>query len=268
MSRKRVVAVFDGVGTDGRVDGSVLAPCVDRLAAKIGADTRWFPWGGSTMLNMGGGGTWADNSRAGVADLAAWMDANPHQHIVLMSFSGGSKPAHDFLLKHPRFHNRVLAAGFLSDPWRPRDRWQHGLASPTPRYGVMGERYTPIPDRALWTTVDTDPISSAYPDALLRYLADTSDGNMDQIITKAIEHGRLGTFQLFWQLGIIQRDPLRWFLGMGGRIGQLAADVRAYMFDGAHTKAYHVPVRTPDGKLGSRSDRLADSLAWLVNNRP
>lgn len=262
---QKTVVAFDGVGTDGRGDGSVLAPCVDRLAAKIGADAKWFPWGQSQMLGMGGGGTWADNSRAGVAALVEWMDAHPDQHIVLMSFSGGSKPAHDFLLKHPRLHARVLAAGFLSDPWRPHDRWQYGLPNPAPRYGVMGERYTPIPDRAFWTAVPTDPIPAAWPDALIRWVGDTSDGRMDQIITKAIEKGRLGSFQLAWQLGIIQRNPLGWILGFGGRVGQLAADVRAYI-SGGHTRAYLEPVHTPDGKTGSYADRLADSIAWKINS--
>lgn len=263
---KKTVVAFDGVGTNGRVAGSILAHAVDHLAAKIGADTRWFPWGGSDMLGgVGGGhGTWTDNSRLGVAGLVAWMNLHPEQHIILMSFSGGSKPAHDFLDEHPEFHHRVLAAGFLSDPWRPRDRSQHGIPSPAPRYGIMGERYTPIPDRAFWTAVPNDPIVSAYPDALLRYLADTSSGDMDEIITRGIRHGQLGTFQLAWQLGIIQRNPLGWFLGLGGRIGQLAADVRAYMFDGAHTNGYIEPYITDDGDRRSLAVRLADSIAWSL----
>ena len=257
-----IVYAFDGVGTNGRVTGSVLAHTADHLAAKLDCKAEWIPWGHSSMLGMGAGGSWADNSRAGDDELVRRMNSHDDD-IVLLSFSGGSKPAHDFLDQHPHFHHRVKAAGFLSDPWRPRDRWQHGLRSPEPRYGIMGERHTPIPDRVLWTTVKTDPISSAYPDALLRYLADTSDGDMDQIIHKGIEHGHLGTFQLVWQLGVIQREPLRWFLGLGGRVGQLAADVRAYM-DGSHTAGYTRPYRTADGDQRSLAVRLADSMAWMV----
>ena len=258
----RTVICFDGVGTDGRTAGSVLAPCVDRIAAKIGADTRWFPWGGSTMLGMGGGGTWADNSRAGVTDLVAWMDANPAQHIVLMSFSGGSKPAHDFLDQHPRFHNRVLAAGFLSDPWRPRDRWQTGLAYPG-GWGVCGENYTPISDRAWWTAVPGDIIPNAQPDSLLRYFADVSYGGPDQIITEAIRAFQQGRFQLAAHLGLPLHERI---FGLGRRINDASTAVHRYL-NGWHTRHYLGPVDTDGGDHRSLSDRLADSVAWGVNRR-
>ena len=258
----RTVVAFDGVGTDGRVDGSVLAPCVDRLAAKIGADTRWFPWGGSTMLGMGGGGTWADNSRQGVQALVEWMDANPAQHIVLMSFSGGSLPAHDFLDQHPRLHHRVLGAAFLSDPWRPRDRWQHGLASPG-GWGVCGERYTPISDRAWWTAVPGDVIPNAPHDSLLRYFADVSYGHPDHMIHEAIEAFQQGRFQLaaHLELPLLER-----IFGLGRRMREASDAVWRYL-NGFHTNHYLGPVDTGNGDLRSLAERLADSVAWGVETR-
>lgn len=253
--------VLDGIGSSEGVNSTVVTTIADRLAERADTTTTFINWQAG-MVGVGAGGSWRDNSREAVQmiidDLATHDD-----DVILIGFSGGNKPVHDFLLKHPEYHDRVAAVGLVADPWRPRDRWQHGLRSPEPRYGIMGERHTPIPDRVLWTTVKTDPISSAYPDALLRYLADTSDGDMDQIIHKGIEHGHLGTFQLAWQLGVIQREPLSWLFGLPGRVGQLAADVRAYM-DGSHTAGYIRPYRTAGGDQRSLAVRLADSLAWMV----
>ena len=258
----RTVICFDGVGTNGRVEGSVLAPCADRLATKINADTHWIPWGGSTMLNMGGGGTWKDNSAAGVRALTEWMDQHPGHQIVLMSFSGGSKPAHDFLIKHPRYHHRVLGAGFLSDPWRPSDRYQHGLPKPT-GWGVCGERYTPISDRAWWTTVPGDAIPNAPADSLLRYFADVSDGHPDQMITNAITAFQKGRFQLaaHLQLPLIER-----IIGLGPRIRDASDAVWRYL-NGWHTNHYLGPVDSGGGDHRSLADRLADSVAWGVTAR-
>lgn len=255
----------DGIGTNGRSDGSILAPCADRLAGKLDTTAEWVPWH-AAMLGVGGAGSWADNAAAGVDLLARRMDSH-HERVVLLAFSGGNKVVHDYLDAHPEHHDRIAAVGLLSDPWRPADRWQHGTPDPRPRYGIMGERHGPISGRTFWTTAVDDVISSAWPDAILRYLADTSQGDLDQIITKAIQHGHLGSFQLAWQAGIIQREPLTWFLGLGGRIGQLAADVRGYM-TGGHTTAYVEPFVTVDEH--DREDRrplairLVDSIAWAV----
>lgn len=258
----RTVICFDGVGTDGRIAGSVLAPTADRLATKLGANTHWIPWGQSTMLNMGGGGTWDHNSRQGVATLVQWMDTHPNHHIALLSYSGGSKPAHNFLNQHPQFHHRILGAGFLSDPWRPHDRWQTGLPYPG-GWGICGQNPTPIPDRAWWTTVPGDTIPNAQPDALLRYFADVSYGGPDQIITEAIRAFQQGRFQLAAHLNLPLHQRI---FGLGRRINDATTAVHQYL-NGWHTTHYHGPVRTDGGDTRSLSDRLADSMAWGINRR-
>lgn len=255
------IICLDGIGTKGRVDGSILAHTADHLAAKLDTTAEWIPWTGA-MLGVGGAGSWAENAAAGVRMLVDAMDSH-HDQVILLAYSGGNKVVHDFLDLYPRYRDRIAACGLMSDPWRPVDRWQHGCPDPRPRYGVMGQRHGPIHGRTFWTTAVDDVISSAWPDALLRYLADTSEGDIDQIITKAIEHGHLGSFQLAWQLGIVQREPFTWFLGLGGRIGQLAADVQGYM-TGTHTNGYIEPHRTDDGDDRSLAVRLADSIAWAV----
>lgn len=254
---------LDGIGTDGRSDGSILAPCADRLAAKIEVEPEWVPWH-AAMLGVGGSGSWDDNARAGV-DLLHRRITSHGERVILLAYSGGNKVVHDWLDQHPEFHHRVAAVGLMSDPWRPADRGQYGTHLPLPRYGVMGEDHGPIPSRTFWTTAQEDVISAAWPDALLRYVADVSEGSMDGIIERAIHLGGLGRLQLAWQAGIIQREPLTWFLGLGGRIGQLAADVRGYL-SGAHTTAYTKPYVTEGGDDRSLAVRLADSISWAIRD--
>lgn len=256
---------LDGIGTTGRVDGSILAHCADHLAAKLGTTAEWIPWTGA-MLGVGGPGSWAENSAAGVRMLNDTI-ASHHERVILLAFSGGNKVVHDWLDLYPQHRHRVAAVGLLSDPWRPADRWQHGTPDPRPRYGIMGQRHGPIHGRTFWSTAVDDVISSAWPDAILRYLADVSAESLDQIITKAIHLGALGQFQLAWQSGIIRREPLTWARGLGGRIGQLGTDVAGYM-TGGHTRAYVEPFVTVDehGREDRRSlaVRLADTIAWAV----
>lgn len=256
---------LDGIGTLGREYGSVLAHCADHIAGKLTTTAYWVPWH-AAMLGVGGDGSWADNAAAGVDMLVSRMGRHDEQ-VILLAYSGGNKVVHDFLDEHPEYHDRIAAVGLMSDPWRPKDRYQHGTPDPAPRYGIMGQNYGPIRDHTFWTTAVDDAISSAWPDALIRYPGDVSVGSMDQIIEEAIHLGSLGKFQLAWQTRIIQRDPLGWFLGLGGRIGQLAADVDGYM-TGGHTTAYTREFVTRN-MWGERDDRplairLGDSIAWHV----
>lgn len=254
---------LDGIGTKGRVDGSVLAHCADHLGAKLGITPEWVPWH-AAMLGVGGGGSWEENAAAGV-DLLQRRVASHSEPVVLLAFSGGNKVVHDWLGQNPEYHHRVAAVGLMSDPWRPASRWQHGTADPRPRYGIMGQSLGPVSDRTFWTTAVDDAISSAWPDALLRYVADVSMESMDDLIRKAIHLGSLGQFQLAWQSGIVLREPLTWFLGLGGRIGQLAADVRGYM-SGGHTNAYTRPYKTGDDTR-SLAVRLADTIHYGLGAR-
>ena len=186
------------------------------------------------------------------------------EDVILLSYSAGNKPLHEFLNMYPELHDRILAVGFMSDPWRPKDRFQHGTPKPV-GYGIKGEDYGPIPEKSYWTSSVNDVISAAWPDALMRYVADTVDGRWDEMITKAIELGRLGNSQLAWQIGIMKRQPLTWFFGLGGRIVQFGKDVQGYL-TGEHTNAYINELRTPDGKRESLAVRLADTIVWKLKS--
>lgn len=252
------ILVLDGIGSWNRTSG-IIDHAVDRLKEKLGCDAKWVNWK-AAMAGVGGAGSWEQNSRDGVALLVSEF-ADTTEDFVLLSYSGGNRVVHEFLDECPHLHDRVKAVGFMSDPWRPRDRWQAGTVQPI-GYGIMGEDYGPIPDRTYWTSSHADVISAAWPDALMRYAADISPGDPDDFIDTAIRMGHLGQFQLAWQLGVIQREPLRWFLGLGGRIGQFGADAHGYL-TGAHTSAYTDPYRTA-GDDRSLAVRLADSIAWKL----
>lgn len=254
------IHVLDGAGSANRTSG-IIDKTVQRLVEKLDiSEAKWINYPAS-MMGVGGDKTWEESSREGVRLLAEEMKSHD-EDVILLSYSAGNKPLHDFLDMFPEFHDRIRAVGFMSDPWRPRDRFQAGTPKPI-GWGVNGERLGPIPDRSFWTSVYNDAISAAWPDALIRYTSAVSAGSPDQIVTNAINMGQMGNFQLAWQLGIIQRNPLGWFLGLGGRIGQLAADVRGYL-TGAHTNDYIKPFKTSDGKTESLAERLGDSIAWKV----
>lgn len=250
--------ILDGIGTgDGRTSG-VIDVTANKVADALGIQSKWIFWK-AAMAGVGGSGSWNDNAKAGVLMMVDEFKSTDEDYIIL-AYSGGNKVVHDFLDMYPEFHDRVVAVGFMSDPWRPKTRWQHGTPEPI-GYGVMGERLGPIPDRSYWTSVHNDAISAAYPDALIRYAADVSDGDPDKIIENLISMSNLGKFQLAWQLGVVQRDPFRWFFGLGGRIGQMISDIHGYL-NGRHTKAYITPFDTNDGNRESLAERLAETIIF------
>lgn len=253
--------VLDGAGSAGRTSG-IIDATVNRISAKVKlSEIKWINYPAS-MMGVGGSQSWEDSSRIGVRLLAEEMQSH-NEDVVLLSYSAGNKPLHDFLDVYEEFHQRIVAVGFMSDPWRPKGRYQAGTREPI-GYGVKGERLGPIANRSYWTSGYNDVISAAYPDAIMRYVADVVDGTPDQIITEAIRLGSLGSFQLSWQLGIIQKNPIGWLLGLGGRVGQFASDANGYL-TGAHTKAYITPVKTSDGKTGSLAERLGDTIAYKIS---
>ena len=254
------IHVLDGAGSAGRTSG-IIDHTVNRLKEKLDiSEAKWINYPAS-MMGVGGNKTWEESSREGVRLLMEEMLSHD-EDVILLSYSAGNKPLHDFIDMFPEFHNRIRAVGFMSDPWRPRERYQAGTPAPI-GWGIKGERRGPIPEKSFWTSVHNDAISAAYPDALIRYAADVSEGSPDEIIIKAINLGKLSNFQLSWQLGVVKNEPLRWFFGLGGRIAQLGTDVRGYL-TGAHTNDYIVPFKTTDGKSDSLAVRLADTIAWKV----
>ena len=254
------IHVLDGAGSANRTSG-IIDHTVERLKKQLDiSEAKWINYP-AAMMGVGGDQTWEESSREGVRLLMEEMLSHT-EDVILLSYSAGNKPLHDFLEMFPEFHGRIKAVGFMSDPWRPRDRFQSGTPRPI-GWGIKGERVGPLGNRSFWTSVYNDAISAAYPDALIRYMADVTEGAPDEIIIKAINLGKLSDFQLSWQIGIIQRNPIAWFVGLGGRIGQLSADVRGYL-TGAHTNDYIKPFKTPDGKTDSLAVRLADTIAWKV----
>lgn len=255
------IYILDGAGSAGRTSG-VIDHTVNRLLKRLdGSEAKWIDYPAAMLKTVGGNYTWEESSREGVKLLLDEMTSHDEK-VILLAYSAGNKPLHDFLDMFPEFHDRILAAGFMSDPWRPAERYQNGTPEPI-GYGIMGERLGPIPEKSFWTSVVDDVISAAYPDALMRYLADTIEGTFDEMITDAIRLGSLGKFQLSWQLGVIQSDPFRWFFGLGGRIAQFGNDAYGYL-SGRHTNAYTEIFNTNDGKAESLAVRLADSIAWRV----
>lgn len=255
------IHVLDGAGSAGKTSG-VIDHTVNRLKEKLDiSEAKWIDYPAAMLNAVGGNKTWEESSREGVRLLMEEM-ASHDEKVILLSYSAGNKPLHDFLDMFPEFHDRIAAVGFMSDPWRPRDRFQSGTPRPV-GYGIKGERRGPIAHKSFWTSVFDDVISAAREDAIMRYVADTVDGSFDEMITEAIRLGAMGNFQLSWQLGVIQRDPFRWFFGLGERIRQFGVDAHGYL-TGAHTNDYIKPFKTKDGKEESLAERLGDSIAWKV----
>lgn len=255
------IHILDGAGTAGKSSG-VIDKTAESIAEKLDiAEIKWIDYPAAMLKTVGGNYTWEESSREGVRLLIEEMNSHDDR-VILLAYSAGNKPVHDFLDMFPEFHDRIAAVGFMSDPWRPRDRYQTGTPKPI-GYGIKGEREGPLGDRSYWTSVVNDVISAAWPDAIMRYVADVVEGSFDDMITEAIRLGRLGNFQLSWQLGIVQRNPFGWLFGLGGRIGQFAADARGYL-TGAHTNDYIKPFKTNDGITDSLATRLGSTIAWKV----
>lgn len=250
------IYVLDGAGTAGRTS-NVIDHTVNILVEDLKAEAHWVKWPAS-IAPIGGDKSWQDASAIAVRNLQELI--REHQDdFVILSYSAGNKPAHDFLNSaSSSILNRCKSAGFISDPWRPRGKNVPDTPDPG-GYGVMGVDPTPIPDRAFWAAIDGDAITDAFPDALLRYGGDLSLKTPDGIIENAISNWRDNSWQLAWQLGIIQRDPLGWLRGFPGRMAQMRVDVERY-FSGYHTTHYTQPFAGGD----SMAVRLGRTISWKV----
>lgn len=251
------IYILDGIGTHDRPDGTVMKQVADAIAAKADiSEVKWINWPAS-MMGQGGKLSWNDASRIGVNMLSDEV-SRTDEDFILIAFSGGNKPARDWLYENPDLRARCKAVGLLSDPMRPRDRWQSGLNDPG-GWGIAGEDYGPIPDRTYWSSMPGDVISSARPDALLRTMADLSDGPPDMIFKDATETLKMNRFQL----GYMLRVPFfEWFGSLGRRINDAIIDIQRYM-SGWHTTRYTTPFDDGD----SLSTRMGSSIAWKVNKK-
>lgn len=254
------ILVLDGIGSHGRTSG-VIDETAHRLAENTGGEEHWLPWEAS-MMGIGGESLWPDSSGEGVRLIRQFMDTHSGD-VVLLAYSGGNRPVHEFLDQHPDYLPRVRAVGLMSDPWRPNSRWQNGTPDPGPGYGIMGQDYGPIPDRTYWTTVPGDLISDADPDSLLRHVADTADGHLNTIAQEFIRKADAGRLQLAWFLGL---PPWQWFFGLGDRINRAMVEAYGYVIGGLHTRGYVDPYPTTGGDDRSLAIRLADTISWKVRN--
>lgn len=255
-----LIAFADGIGTarltddDGR---SILQHVVRPLAAKTGAAPVRIEWPAS-MAGMGGHQSWASSARVGVDHLDRITDAHPGEQIILLGYSGGCRVIHDWLDTRAGMHPRVAAVGLMSDPFRPAERWQHGLPGPG-GWGIAGQRLGPVPGRTFWTSAPGDAISSCPADSPLRTAADLSDQIPGALLTDLAGHLRRGDWQLATYMGLWRRDPLAYLRGLGPRLHQARLDVEGYL-TGAHTLAYTRPHAGGD----SLAHRLAATIAWAV----
>lgn len=250
----------DGIGTSRLTDDdgrSILNHVVRRLAAKTGARPIRVNWPAS-MAGLGGNRSWANAAHAGVLDLDRIAAQHPGEQLVLLGYSGGSKVIHDWLDTRPAQHERVAAVGFLSDPYRPAGRSQHGLPYPG-GFGICGQRLGPIPARSFWSSAAGDVISSCPADSPLRTVADLSDKLPGAFLADLTGHLRQGDWQLATHMGLWRRDPLAYLRGLGPRMHTARLGVEGYL-SGAHTLAYTRPHN--DG--ASLAHRLADSIAWSL----
>lgn len=255
-----LIAYADGIGTarltddDGR---SILQHVVRPLAAKTGAAPVRIEWPAS-MAGMGGHQSWASSTRVGVDHLDRITDAHPGEQIILLGYSGGCRVIHDWLDTRAGMHHRIAAVGLMSDPFRPAERWQHGLPDPG-GWGIAGQRLGPVPGRTFWTSAPGDAISSCPADSPLRTAADLSDQIPGALLTDLAGHLRRGDWQLATHMGLWRRDPLAYLRGLGPRLHQARIDIEGYL-TGAHTLAYTRPHAGGD----SLAHRLAATIAWAV----
>lgn len=260
------VRVLDGIGTAGKTS-NVIDPAVETLVddlTKRGIDieAEWVDYPAAMLTFVGGSFTWQQSSDVGIELLLKEFDKYPDDKFVLMSHSGGNLPVHDFLEKYPEFHDQIIAVGFLSDPWRPEGKYQHGVPNPG-GFGVCGQNPGPLADRSFWTSAPGDPISGAAKDSLLRYVADLGKGTPDQMIRDAIIYWQQGKFQLAAFLGLPFHE---WFFGLGARIQNTVGEVQRYM-TGYHTTHYTRPLKTSETDDRSLAVRFGGTLSFAVRAR-
>lgn len=276
MTLAPLVIYCDGIGTAKIPDSddagrSILRPVAQAVAAAFGGHVARVIWPAAMLGFVGGSSSWTAASEVAIKHIDDIVHASGDRPLVLLAYSGGNLPVHEWLDRNADMSviKRVKAVGFLSDPFRPHDKWQKDTPQPA-GYGICGPRYTPLDDRAFWATVPRDVISDASPDALLRTLADISDALPGTFLYDLGRHLDRGDLQLAWQIGVFRRNPLAWFAALGGRLHRARLDVEGYL-GGTHTAQYHRPqvTRRPDDTEDRRTpaQRLSDTLIWAVRKR-
>lgn len=250
------ILTLDGITTNQIGTTDVMQTVVDEFLKNVPQSSHTVIPYPAAMMGVGGPESWTTSTEIGLNNLLRVIQETEDK-IVLVGYSGGCKPVHEFLSRHPEFHEQITAVGFVSDPWRPRTRWQNGTPNPE-GFGIMGEDFGPIADRTYWTSAKGDPISGAKPDSLLRYMADVCEGEIHQVPQAFLTLAQTGRLQLPAFLGL----PFpQWFFGLGPRITNAVQEAHSYL-NGGHDRAYVVPFVTDGSKSESLSARLGATLAF------
>ena len=284
--RPVLVLVMDGIGTASTPTNTsgVLDDAVDVVMNGLNEATRRLVVWPASYGPVGGGQSWSQSADIGVAEAENIIANHPDHDIVIMAYSGGNLIAKRLLERRPDLHSRVVAMGRLSDPWRPRQRWQNGTPDPG-GWGVCGEEMGPIPDRTYWTSAPAiwrwlnppkrrnnrdlpaltlaDPISSASEKSLLRPFADGTDylGNNPKAFFEDVRNvTEKNNAQILLELTKLRQNPFAYIFSLGPRIDVTVQEIFAYLFHGQHTTAYVEPFKTTDGSMKSLSTRLGDTV--------
>lgn len=263
------IFVFDGIGAADGTTSGVIDQAADRLKVSLAQhghnfQVEWVNWPAS-MAGIGPY-SWSESTRIGLKNFGRRLDRlEADDKFVLLAFSGGNRPVHDWLWNadkgDPAMLDRVLAVGLASDPYRPRGMQQDGMPELF-GYGVCGERETPVMDRTFWVGIPGDVITDATHNAMLRTAADLSDdfpGDILRGLVRLHENKNPGDFQLARKLKLFRENPLNWFMGLGARLRQAKNDIIGYM-TGTHTTAYTRPFDMGDPAMV----RFANTISWKV----
>ena len=254
----------DGIGSGNpnlHPSQSILYAVVERIKHhKPSFKVTRLKWPAS-MVGIGGDLSWTDATKLGVEGINAIIDSDPERSYILLGYSGGCRVVHEWMEQNPPRLDKIAAVGLMSDPFRPHKAQQNKMPD-TRGWGICGQKTGPLPKHTFWVAYPGDVITDALPDALLRTPADVSDVMPGQFLWDLRTHLDKGDLQLAWQIGVIKRDPLAYFRSLGPRLHQARIDLRGYLREGVHTKAYTDPY---DGGL-SPAYRLADTIVWHINH--
>lgn len=258
------IVYADGIGSNvpGLLDShSIQYKVVERLLQhKPTFKATRLKWPAS-MVGIGGDLSWTEASKLGVEGINRIIDDDPERSYILLGYSGGCRVVHEWMEQNPLRLDKIAAVGLMSDPFRPKDSQQNKMPK-TSGWGICGQKPGPIPRHTFWSAYPGDVITDALPDAILRTAADASDVMPGQFLWDLRRHLEKGDLQLAWQIGVIKRDPLAYFRGLGPRLHQARIDLRGYLRDGVHTKAYVDPF----DKGLSPAYRLADTINWHIDH--
>lgn len=285
-TRPVLVLVMDGIGTASTPTktSSVLDYAADEVMSGITDAVREIVLWPASYGPVGDGSSWTQSADIGVINAVGIISRYPDHDIVIMAYSGGNLIAKRLLEVRPDLHARVVAMGRLSDPWRPRNRWQHGTPDPG-GWGVCGEELGPIADRTYWSsapavskwlirpsrrnnrtlphTVLADPISSSHEKSLLRPFADGTDylgTDIEAFFRDVTNVSQKNNSQILLEMVKLRQNPFAYLFGLGERVRITLDEAAAYGMYGQHTNAYIEEFYTTDGARHSLSARLGKTV--------